>query len=241
MSIKDNLNYVNRKIAMAVQRRREFFECGGREGCVAGYDVTIVAASKYVDAQTIIDARDAGVRVFGENKIQDLKTKYEYIQNYRPDILKDIKFHVIGHLQSNKTRDAVACADLIQSVDSIKLAQKINEQCEKAGKKMEVLIELKTSGEETKTGIPPEEAMELASTINACGSLALSGVMTMAVFDGTADEIRACFDKAYSFFKILKDKYGPGCKYLSMGMSEDFELAIERGANIIRPGRILFK
>ena len=86
MNIRDNLSYVNQKIAEAVRRRREFFGRGGSDECAAGYDVMVVAASKYVGAQAIIDAWDAGVRVFGENKIQDLKTKHEYIKNHRPDI-----------------------------------------------------------------------------------------------------------------------------------------------------------
>jgi hypothetical protein len=240
MSVADNLRYVNREIAAALDRRRERFSAAGRN-CVSGDIVEVAAASKYVGAETIIDAYDAGLRIFGENKIQDLKSKYDYIKSSRPDILNDLQFHVIGHLQTNKTRDAILCSNMIQSVDSIKLARKINEQCEKNNKNIGVLIEIKTSAEESKTGIEIRDAMELAAEIKSLDRLELRGVMTMAVFSDNADEVRACFVKAYDFFETLKNKYGDNCRCLSMGMSDDFPLAVECGANMIRAGRILFK
>lgn len=240
MSISDNLNYVNRKIAAALEKRRARFEAAGRE-CVSGDKVTVVAASKYVDARAIIDAYDAGVRIFGENRVQDLKSKFEFIRAERPELLGELKFHVIGHLQTNKVRDAVAYSSMIQSVDSLKLARRINDLCEKNSRPMSVLIELKTSSEETKTGIDEDGARELAGQIASLGGLTLAGVMTMAVFSDDAAAVGACFAKAYDFFEELRRKYGPRCEFLSMGMSDDFELAVEHGANLIRPGRVLFK
>lgn len=240
MNIADNLSYVNQKIKLALQKRRLYFSAARRE-CLSGDTVEVAAASKYIDAETIIKAYDAGLRIFGENKIQDLKTKYDFIKSSRPDILRDLQFHVIGHLQTNKTRDAVACSEIIQSVDSIKLARKLNEQCAKINKNIGALIEIKTSNEESKTGIEINHALELAAEINCLDRLQLRGVMTMAVFSDNADEVRACFNKAYDFFETLKTKYGACCQYLSMGMSDDFELAVECGANMIRAGRILFK
>lgn len=240
MSIADNLCYVNQKIAAALDRRCANFKAAGRK-CASGDKVEVAAASKYVGPETIIKAYDAGLRIFGENKIQDLKSKYDYIKLNRPDILGHLQFHVIGHLQTNKTRDAILYSEMIQSVDSIKLARKLNEQCDKFNKNMSVLIEIKTSGEESKTGIEIINAIELAAEIKSLGRLELCGVMTMAVFSDNAGEVRECFIKAYDFFETLKNKYGDNCRYLSMGMSEDFALAVECGANMIRAGRILFK
>lgn len=240
MSIADNLNYVNLKISAALEKRRARFLALGRE-CISGEKVLIVAASKYVGAPAIIEAYDAGIRVFGENKVQDLKAKYEFIASARPEILGDLKFHTIGHLQTNKVRDAAVYSSMIQSVDSVKLARRISEQCEKNSSRMDVLIEIKTSGEETKTGIEIDGARELAAGIASLGGLSLAGVMTMAIFSDDAAAVGECFAKAYDFFEELKKKNGGRCEYLSMGMSGDFELAVEYGANIIRPGRVLFQ
>lgn len=240
MNIADNLSYVNQKIVVALERRRERFSAAGRE-CISGDIIEVAAASKYVGAETIIEGYKAGLRIFGENKIQDLKSKYEFIKAARPDILNDLQFHAIGHLQTNKTRDAVQYAEMIQSVDSIKLARKLNEQCEKNNKNIGALIEIKTSAEDSKTGIEIKDALELAAEIKSLDRLQLCGVMTMAVFSDNADEVRACFVKAYDFFETLKNKYGANCRFLSMGMSDDFELAVECGSNMIRAGRILFK
>lgn len=240
MNIADNLSYVNQRIAIALEKRRQHFCAAGRQ-CLSGDTIEVAAASKYVDAETIIEGYKAGLRIFGENKIQDLKSKYDFIKSTRPDILEELKFHVIGHLQTNKTRDAVVCSEMIQSVDSIKLARILNEQCEKINKNIGALIEIKTSNEESKTGIELNDALELAAEIKSLDRLQLCGVMTMAVFSDNADEVRACFVKAYDFFETLKNKYGDCCRFLSMGMSDDFELAVECGANMIRAGRILFK
>ncbi len=240
MNIKNNLDYVNLKISEAVKKRKERFKAIGQK-CVSDDCVIIAAASKYVDGPAIIRAYDAGLRIFGENKVQDLKEKYEYIKSVRPEILDDLQFNVIGHLQTNKIRDAVNYSVMIQSVDSIKLARKINEYCEKNDKNIDVLIEIKTSPEETKTGIEISAADELAAEIASCSRLRLVGVMTMAVFSPDVKEVEKCFIRAYEYFKLLTSEYGAACRILSMGMSEDFELAVECGANMIRAGRILFK
>lgn len=235
MGFAENIASIRTRIDAAVKRRGS--SIAGRYG--AG--VTIVAASKYVGSEAIIEAARAGVRIFGENRVQDLKDKVLQIEKAAPDILGAIEFHTIGHLQTNKARDAVAYSSLIQSVDSLRLAEKINECAAKLSKKTGVLIEVKTSSEDTKTGIAPDEALLLAEGIEGMPHLELAGVMTMAEFTNERVRIIRCFDLARQVYDALGNRFGEKCRYLSMGMSEDFEVAIESGANMVRLGRVLFK
>jgi len=241
MNIKNNLDYVNQRIAVALLRRREFFMGRGEADFNIDGKITIAAASKYIGADSIVEAYHAGLCVFGENKIQDLKSKYSEIKDSHPEIFSKLKFHAIGHLQTNKVRDAVSCSEMIQSVDSIKLARVINEQCVKLDKNIGVLIEVKTSGDDLKSGIAPDEAISLAGEIMKLERLELCGVMTMASLTGDEKIVKGCFTRAYEVFIELRKRYDQRCRFLSMGMTDDFELAVECGANIIRLGRILFK
>jgi len=233
MAMTDSLMSINERIAAALNRRASTV--------VTGREVTVVAASKYVGFEGIIEAANAGITIFGENRIQDLKDKVKNIARVAPEILEKITFHMIGHLQTNKARDAVYYNELIQSVDSLRLAEKLDEYSGKLSKKTGVLIEVKTSSEETKSGIDPEEAIWLADKIESMPNLEFSGIMTMAELTDDREKISGCFDLAHSVFSRLKKSHGDKCRYLSMGMSDDFETAIERGANMVRLGRVLFK
>lgn len=237
MNILKNLENVKLKISEALQKRNQRFKKLGKN-CITNEEITIVLASKYINFEQIVEIYKLGFKIFGENKVQELKQKYESIKLKYPEILNDLKFHMIGHLQTNKVKDAVLYSSMIQSVDSIKLATKINDYCIKNSKILDVLIELKTSNEETKTGINIEDAYELAQKISELSNLKLVGVMTMAPLTNDQNIIKKSFEKAYNFFEELNLKHKT-CNILSMGMSDDYELAIECGANMIRLGRIL--
>jgi len=240
MQIDKALENLKNRIAAAVEKRNARFKNEYGAAAVSPDDITVVAASKYVDAQAVIAAAKAGVKIFGENRVQDLKEKFEYIKNNEPDVFANIEFQLIGHLQSNKVRDAVSYSTAIQSVDSLKLAERINEYCEKSGKGMDILIELKTSSEETKAGVDEETAREIAAGVSKLSRIKFAGIMTMSELTDDDSVIRRCFDGAYRVFASLQKEYPASCKYLSMGMTDDFETAIECGATMIRPGRVIF-
>ncbi|HNY11514.1 MAG TPA: YggS family pyridoxal phosphate-dependent enzyme, partial [Candidatus Wallbacteria bacterium] len=236
----NSLGSLEKRIADAVDRRNIRFKNEYGTAPISSGGITVVAASKYVDAHAIIKAAKAGVKIFGENRVQALKEKSEFIKNNEPDIFSNIEFQLIGHLQSNKVRDAVLYSSLIQSVDSLKIAERINEYCEKSGKDMSVLIELKTSSEETKAGVAEGSVREIAAGITKLSRLKFAGIMTMSELTDDINVVRRCFDSAYRVFASLAKEYPASCKYLSMGMTDDFETAIECGANMIRPGRVIF-
>lgn len=240
MQIENALENLEKRIAAAVEKRNARFKSEYGAGPVSSRDITVVAASKYVDARAIVSAAKAGVKIFGENRVQDLKEKYEYIKANEPAVFSNIDFQLIGRLQSNKVRDAVSYSSAIQSVDSLKLAERINEYCERSGKNMNVLIELKTSSEDTKAGVTPEQAGEIAAGVENLSRLTFAGIMTMSELTDDESVIRRCFDGAYRVFASLQKQYPAGCKFLSMGMTDDFEIAIECGATMIRPGRVIF-
>ncbi len=240
MQMDNAIENLKKRIAAAVEKRNARFKNEYGSEAISSDDITVVAASKYADANAIIAAAKAGIKVFGENRVQALKEKYEYIKTNEPVIFSNIEFHLIGRLQSNKVRDAVAYSSAVQSVDSLKLAERINEYCERSGKKMNILIELKTSSEETKAGVSEELAREIAAGTANLSCLTFAGIMTMSELTEDESVIRRCFDGAYRVFASLRKEYPANCKYLSMGMTDDFETAIECGATMIRPGRVIF-
>lgn len=233
MGVKENLKNIKLRIEKAKAARKNIIDTG---------DVKIIAASKYVNAEAVVAASRCGVEYFGENKVQALKEKIEYIREHAPDVLEKSEFYMIGHLQSNKSRDAVGYSGMIQSVDSKKIAHSVNAAAVKQNKIIPVLIELKTSTEETKSGIDIAGAFELAEYITAeLKNLKFCGVMTMAEFTEDTERVRGCFKLAYDTFVKFRDIYGAQCEFLSMGMSDDFEIAVSEGANMVRIGRLLFK
>lgn len=198
-------------------------------------DVLILGVSKTVDADTLIKARDMGIKTLGENRVQELLEKCDKVEN--------VKWHLIGHLQTNKVKYIIDKVELIHSVESIKLLSEISKQAKKIGKVQKVLIEVNVSGEESKFGIKPEEICTFLEEAKNFDSVLISGFMTMAPLDAQKDEIRRIFKNLYKIYIDIKQKKYDNIdmKYLSMGMSNDFEIALEEGANIVRVGRALFK
>lgn len=204
-------------------------------------DITLVGATKYAGALQIQEAVAAGLHHIGENRVQDAQKKFLELDalNVRP-----VK-HMIGHLQTNKVKEAVALFDFIQSVDSVKLAGEIEKQAAKINKNITVLVEVNTSGEEQKFGVRPDEVPGLVREISRCPHLRLRGLMTMAPLTEKQGIIRRCFRDLRELFDAVEEDFADHerveMKYLSMGMSSDYELALEEGANMVRIGSAIFK
>ena len=199
-------------------------------------EVTILAVTKTQPADKINQAVELGLTQLGENRVQELLSKYDSING-------DAKWHLIGSLQTNKVKYIADKVCMIHSVDSLRLAEEIDRQCKKINKVMDILVEVNVSGEETKHGISPNEVESFIKELSHLKNICISGFMTMAPFDATEDEIRAVFANLYKMYvDISQKKYDNiNMRYLSMGMSNDFEIAVEEGANIVRIGTSLFK
>lgn len=188
-------------------------------------EITLVAVSKVFPAQAIREAYALGLRDFGENYVQEFESK-------RPELmdLPGARFHLIGHLQSNKSRRAAELFDVIQTVDSQKLAKRLNE----VGKPLEVMIEVKLSPEQTKSGVVEKDLPALVEAVRGCSNLRLIGLMTMPPWSEDPEASRP-------YFRRLRElAVAAGVSGLSMGMSHDFETAIEEGATHIRVGTAIF-
>ena len=188
--------------------------------------VTLVAVSKTFPAGDVEHAIAAGMTQVGENKVQEARDK-------KPLVAADAQWHLIGHLQSNKAKDAVRIFDVIQTIDSLELAEKIARAAASAGKRQEVLLQVNIGREPQKSGVEPERTAELARSISAIGSLRLRGLMAIPPA-GEAEEMRPFFRE------LARMRDDLGLEELSMGMTDDFEVAIEEGATIIRVGRAIF-
>ena len=199
-----------------------------------GSEVCLVAVSKTKSESEIIEAYDCGQRVFGENKVQELVSK----QNNLP---KDINWHMIGHLQRNKVKYIAPFIDLIHAVDNIKLLKEINKQAKKNNRTIDCLIQIKISNEESKFGMEYKEVIELISNVNTSdfGNINLTGFMGMASNTNNQDILKKEFSLLNRFFKEVKQT-NKNLKKISMGMSNDYELAIECGSNMIRVGSNIF-
>lgn len=196
-------------------------------------DVKLVAVSKYKPIADIMEAYEAGQRLFGENRPQEMAAKAAALP-------KDIEWHMIGHLQTNKVKMVVPYASLIHSVDSERLLAAIDSKSGELGKVMDVLLEIHVAEEETKSGLVPDEAVELAGRIGTYGNVRLRGIMSMAT--NTSDEaiVRRDFNlAAETLHKIMEAAPIPD-PILSMGMTGDWPLAIECGSNMIRVGSGIF-
>lgn len=204
-------------------------------------EVELMAVSKTYPAERIAEAAELGLRLFGENRVQEFFSKAEAVEGLRRDA--QVRVHLIGHLQSNKAARAVELFDGIDSVDSLKLAERLNEAAGKLGKRLPVLLEVKLSPEETKAGLEPESeaARELLERLPDLDFLEMRGLMTIAPWGVAEDVTRSCF----CGLREWRDKWALAhsrLKFdvLSMGMSGDFALAIEEGATRIRIGTALF-
>jgi PLP dependent protein len=193
-------------------------------------DVKLVAVSKTHPTAVLREAMDAGVTVFGENKVQEAESKILEIGRDAAE------WHLIGHLQSNKARKAVQLFDVIHSVDSVELAVRLERICEEEGRsKLPVFVQVDLAGEETKSGIPENELPELAAYLKTCQRLRFDGLMILPPFFDEAEATRSYFKR----LRAIRDELIPGGE-LSMGMSHDFEVAIEEGATIVRVGTAIF-
>lgn len=197
-------------------------------------DVILLAATKTVDVDTINYAISKGISHVAENKVQELLAKHEG--------LHDVHEHFIGHLQTNKVKDVIDKVEMIQSVDSLKLAREISKQAVKRNITMDILLEINIGGEESKWGFCPEDAENVLTEISKLDGLKVKGLMTIPPICDNEEEIRKYFRKMYKLFIEIREKklYNVSMDILSMGMSDDFDIAIEEGANLVRVGTALF-
>ena len=222
VSISDNLHSIQQRIAAACER-------SGRDPS----SVTLLAVSKTHPAETVAEAVGLGVVYFGENKVQEAKAKI-------PNCPGKARWHFIGHLQSNKCRDAVELFEMIESVDSLALAQEINKRADQAGKTMPVLLEINVAGEASKFGYQPETMLAELAELNALPRIEIHGLMAVPPFTPVAERSRVNFRRLGELKQRAEAVLGAPLAHLSMGMSGDFEVAIEEGATIVRIGTALF-
>jgi hypothetical protein len=206
-------------------------------------EVELMAVSKTYPAATIAEATALGLTLFGENRVQEFAGKAAELDPLRQRAANLLRVHLIGHLQSNKAQRAVELFDGIDSLDSLRLAERLNEAAGKLGKTLPALIEVKLSPEESKAGLDPNsaEAAELLERLPSLSHLELRGLMTIAPFGVSEAETRACFRSLRAWRERWAASYSKlSFEVLSMGMSGDFDLAIEEGATRIRVGTALF-
>ncbi len=220
-------------IAENIQRIRERIAAVCRRIKRNPAQITLVCVVKGRTTGQIEEVVRSGLKDIGENRVQEAILKYNYMRQIPGET---IKWHMVGHLQSNKARDAVKIFDLIHSVDSIGLAQEINKQALKINKVQDVLLEVKTSPESTKFGFAPEEISDACGKIFKLSNIKIMGLMTIAPLGDNAQASRPYFAR----LRKLRESLNPGW-LLSMGMSDDFEVALEEGADIIRLGRAIFQ
>lgn len=199
-------------------------------------DVQIIAVSKKSPISEILELNKIGLNDFGENRSKELKDKYYNIAFHHKG---KINWHMIGHLQSKKVGDIIAIVSLIHSVDSIKLANEIDSTAKKINKTIEILVQVNTSNEPQKYGIDPSEVKEVCSQISELENIRLKGLMTMAKFTEDKDEIRSSFRSLKNLYDELKPDF-KHFQHLSMGMTNDYEIAIEEGATLLRIGSAIF-
>lgn len=228
MSIAENLAAIHGRIARTARR-------AGR----SADDVRLMAVSKTVPAERIVEAFAAGQRLFGENRVQEFADKHEDLRQ-----LEGAEFHMIGHLQSNKAGKAVELFHAVDSLDSVKLGERLNAAAEKLGKTVEALIEINIGGEKAKTGVPAESP-ELGDILGAAPewpNLRIRGLMTVPPFTEDPEDARPYFRGLRDLRDRLAARNLPAVAFevLSMGMSHDFEVAIEEGATCVRVGTAIF-
>ena len=221
-NIAENIAQVQQRIATACKRTERSPE-----------EVQLVAIGKKFTADVIREASDAGLTLFGENRVQEAKAKI-------PDCPGHLRWHFIGNLQTNKCRDAVALFDMLHAIDSLHLAEELNKRCEQAAKVMPVLLEVNVSGEGSKHGFTSETAVNAMEAFFDFPQLELHGLMTMAPYLRQPESSRPYFQKLCEVKAACEDKLGAPLPELSMGMSGDYEIAIEEGATLIRLGTTLF-
>ena len=227
-TVSANLADIQDRIHRAARRRAEDSNI-----------VALMAVCKTFPPEAILEAYAAGQRLFGESKVQEFAEKADALAG-----LKDAQFHMIGHLQSNKAANAVVLFDVVDSLDSIKLASRLNTAAEAAGKVLPILIEINIGGEVAKSGVAPEspELSEILNGASAWSHLRIRGLMTVPPYTEDAEGARPYFRKLRELREQLAARNNPGVSLdeLSMGMSHDFEVAIEEGSTCVRIGTAIF-
>jgi len=224
MSIRENIDYINGLKAEAAER-------SGR----SGDDVLLVAVTKLHDVDEINEAIDCGITDIGENKVQEIMDKFDHV--------KPVRWHLIGHLQTNKVKYIIDKVSMIHSVDSLKLAQEINRRAAQHNLTMDILIQVNSAEEESKFGITTGETGQLiADILDTCPNVRIRGLMCIAPFEENPEDVRVYFAEVKKQYDQFGQLNHPNLdfKYLSMGMSGDFEVAIEEGSNLIRVGTSIF-
>jgi pyridoxal phosphate enzyme (YggS family) len=207
------------------------------ESCNRDADsVRLVAVSKTIPAGTVKEAIESGVRILGENYVQEAREKFDALIQY------PVSWHFIGHLQSNKTKYAVRLFDLIHSVDSLKLARELDKQAKKVDKIQQILVQVNISEEDTKSGIRADEAPRLISEISELENLSIRGLMTMPPYFYQPEKVKPFFAALRKLRDQVKERSltNVSMEELSMGMTGDFEVAIEEGATLVRIGTAIF-
>lgn len=198
-------------------------------------DIRVIAVTKTIEVDRIKNVYEYGLRDMGENRVQELLEKYDRLP-------ADCNWHLIGHLQTNKVKYIIDKVEMIHSVDSIELAKEISSRAVRQGRKIDILLQVNVAGEDTKFGISPEEVEEYVGIISRMSNISLRGLMTIAPYTHDPQEIRPVFRYLYNIYIDIKRKNidNVNMDYLSMGMSNDFEVAIEEGSNIVRIGTSIF-
>lgn len=224
---QEDREYLDMKWHTVQERVKKACDKAGRS-----YDeVTVIGVSKTVEADVMNASIEIGVKDLGENRVQEILRKYD-------DVVLGANWHLIGHLQSNKVKYIISLVDMIHSVDSLKLAQEINKQAKKCDKIMKVLIQVDMADEDSKFGVSPENVRSLVEEMMLLESIEIQGLMFIAPFIKDMEIIRPYFKDMKTLFDSLKDIDHPrvNLKHLSMGMTNDFEIAIEEGATLLRVG-----
>ncbi len=219
MPISDRVAEARDRIAAARAR-------GGHE-----QTVTLIAVTKTHGAEAVHSAYEAGIHDVGENRVQEAEAKMAAVA-------VPVRWHLIGHLQRNKAKPA-ARFDLVHGMDSVRLAEALNDAALVATRPLDVLVQVNVSGEASKSGLPPDEIPAMAALLHQCTALRVRGVMTMAPFDAPESVLRAVFGGARAVRTQLQEAGHPA-EWLSMGMSGDYEIAVEEGATHVRLGTMLF-
>lgn len=222
MSLLDNYNKIQDTILETA------LKCGRNPD-----HIKIISVSKTFNVQLIQEAINSGIRIFGENKIQEADEKI-------PQLTGDFQFHMIGHLQSNKVRDAVNLFEVIHSIDKVSTAAKLNDEAEKKGKIQRILIQLKTTDEITKHGASSEDIKAVAESISTMKNLKLEGLMSIGPNTSDRIQIQKSFIETAKMFDTLNNILKLNLKELSMGMSGDYTIAIKEGATLVRIGSAIF-
>lgn len=204
---------------------------------IAPYKPNIIAVTKYFDEKAMIEAYNAGLRDFAESRAVEAVEK---IENLPAEVRNNSKFHFIGHLQTNKVKKVVPIFDYIHSVDSLKLAKAIADEAKLFGKVQNILLQVNNANEEQKFGFSKKEIFDVFPSIKELSSVSIAGIMNMAPLGASEEELNRLFEDVFNIKKELEQRFDCELRELSMGMSQDYKIAVKHGATMLRIGRKLF-